>query len=126
VPPAPPSLLPLPLDGPAIAAAIAACLRTVALVEALADVRASAGVEARAEWRGPARDRFDEDVVRLDADAAWLVAELLRLAASLGGAAEEVMAENRRRADAALARERAQLVAATAGDVPAGTPADAP
>lgn len=95
--PAPP-LPPVPLDGPAVAAAIDACTRAAALVVRLADARASAASVARRDWRGAARDHFDEAVARLDHDAAGLAADLGRLAGALGAAA----AENRRRAEVAL------------------------
>ena len=40
--------------------ALAACARASALLAALAEARAAAAQVARATWRGPARDRFDE------------------------------------------------------------------
>jgi len=95
----PPDLRPLPLDPAAVAAAIAACQRAANLLGALAEDRARAAAEARLEWRGPTRDAFDHATLRLDAEAAELVVELVRAGAAIGSAAGEVRAENRRRTD---------------------------
>ena len=96
----PAGLRPLPLDAAAAAGAIAACQRSAGLVAALADARARAAAEARADWLGDTRDDFDRDALRLDVDAAELIAELARTAAGLATATSEIAAENRRRAAA--------------------------
>lgn len=71
----------------AVQAALDACARAAALVSALADIRGAAAAVARDGWQGPARDRFDADVVRLDAEAAGLLTDLARTAAAIEEAA---------------------------------------
>jgi hypothetical protein len=79
VPPVPPT----PADRAAADAAFDACLRAARAVGALTEARAHAAAVARREWRGPTRDRFDDESLRLDADAASLIGRLLAAAAAI-------------------------------------------
>lgn len=64
----------------------AACRRAAWAVDAAADARARAATLAQQGWRGPARDAFDADLARVQAEAADLVADLHRAAAALADA----------------------------------------
>lgn len=63
--------------------AAVACRRAAWAVDAAADARARAAAAAQRGWRGPARDAFDADLARVQAEAADLAADLRRTAAAL-------------------------------------------
>lgn len=96
MPSLPTPLEPRPLDPVAVAAAAAACTGAAAALGALVEARSVAAAVARQAWRGPARERFDADLARLDGEAAALLAELARAASGIGAAAELAAAERRR------------------------------
>ena len=100
MPTLPPALEPIPLDEAAAAAAIDACRRVATAVDAAAESRHRAAVEAQREWRGPARDDFDGRLARLQGEAVDLAADLRTTAGAISRAAADIRAENARRAAA--------------------------
>jgi hypothetical protein len=82
-------------DEAAAAAAIDACRRAAAAVDDAAEARRRAALAAQAGWRGPAREVFDADLVRLQREAADLAADLRATAGSIQVAWDEARAWSR-------------------------------
>jgi hypothetical protein len=106
VPALPPGLEPIPLDEAAAYEAVDACRRVATAVDAAAETRQRAAVEAQREWRGPARDEFDVGLARVQGEAVDLAADLRAMAGAISRAVDDIRAENVRRA-----AERAQWAA---------------
>jgi hypothetical protein len=85
------------LDEAAAAEAIAACQRTAVAVDVAATARLVAALAAQVQWRGPARDAFDAELARVQAEATDLAADLRSTAGALARAIEAQRAEQRRR-----------------------------
>jgi hypothetical protein len=108
-PTVPPALRPVPFDEAAAASAIDACQRAAGAVDQALATRAAAAATARAEWRGPFRDRFDEELAVLDRRAIVLAADLRRAAATISEARETARVQNASRREARILWERSQL-----------------
>jgi hypothetical protein len=87
----------VPLDEAAAAEAITACHRTAVAVDVAAVARLAAAVGAQVQWRGPARDSFDERLAGIQAEAAALADDLRSTAGTIARAVEAQRAEQRRR-----------------------------
>ena len=109
VPTLPPALEPLRFDEAAAAASIDACHRAAAAVDEALAKRGRAAAAAREEWRGPFRDRFDDELAVLDGEAGRLVTDLRRAAARIGAAREAARVENATRREARILWQRSQL-----------------
>lgn len=106
----PAGLQSLTFDHAAASAAIDACLRAAARLDDATRTRDRVAAVARDEWRGPARDEFDDDLGRVDLGAASLAEDLRAAAWSIGAAAESARIENVSRREARLLWQRSQLV----------------
>ena len=109
-PPTPAGLQPLTFHHVAASNAIDACLRAAARLEDATAIRDRAATVAQAEWRGPSRVAFDDELGRLDRAAAALADDLRATAWSIGAAAESARVENASRREARILWNRSQLV----------------
>lgn len=79
--------------------AIAALDRCASLLDAQTDRRVALAASAQREWRGRAREVFDDELARMLRQASSLVAAMRALGANLERAAEEARVEQRRRVE---------------------------
>ena len=105
----PSALQPVPFDEAAAASAIDACNRAAAAVDHALSARQEAATAARAEWRGPFRDRFDDELGVLDRRAVVLAADLRRAAWTIGAARDAARLQNVSRREARILWQRSQL-----------------
>lgn len=71
--------------------------RCASLLERQTDQRMRLAATAQREWRGRARDQFDDELARISVRATWLAEGLRRLASSIDEAADDARLEQRRR-----------------------------
>ena len=71
--------------------------RCALLLDHQTDRRVALARAAQQEWRGQARDTFDDELTRMTRSAAWIADALRRLAVRIAEASDTARLEQRRR-----------------------------